>query len=762
MPKLTYILRRLVALGCLGVPTVVSAQAVCLPAPRLLTMMPMGGQAGTQIELTVTGENIEDSHELIFSHPGIVAQPKRNTENSVESNRFTVSIADDVPFGIYEARLMTRLGLSTARVFSVGNLPEVVRDKPNRSLASAMKLKVNSICNSLATEKSIDYYSLECRKGERLVIECAAKGIDSKLHPVLIFADADGRDRFVERRTGVLDLSVPDDGTFVLKVHSLTYEGGNPFFYRLSIQVAQPDAVIARLPATRSVCSFSWPPMGGIPKASGADSATQLEHEPNNDRTHAEAIQLPCSIRGAFAQAADVDVFDFNAKKGEVWWVEVASERLGVPTDPAILVERVTGEGTEEKVADLVELSDIPSPIKPSSNGYSYDGPPYDAGSTDVLGKVEIPETGRYRLSLRDLLGGTRNDPGNVYHLVIRQAEPDFALVAWGLHMELRNGDRAALSKPLTLRRGATIALEVVAVRRDGFDDEIELFMDGLPSGVTATGLKIGKGKSRGILLLTASDDAPSGWSHANFFGRATIAGTVAVRPCRVASMAWPVVDAWHEIPYPRLLADVPVSVRDEEAAPLSLVAGQPPAGQTVWTAKVGETLTIPLVHRRRAEFSGATMQLKVFGDGFQQSPRFEIPLTAEGSEAKLDLAKLNVAPGDYRVAFYGSAVARYRQNVAALTAAELAKQEAEAAVQARKVEVKEKEELARVAPAEAKQAAESLVAQAVEQERAAAVNLEQATKRLQEATEMSQPKDIVDIICSEPITIRVTPAEST
>ena len=45
------------------------AQVVCLPAPRLLTLMPMGGQAGTTVEVAVTGENIDGSYELLFSNP---------------------------------------------------------------------------------------------------------------------------------------------------------------------------------------------------------------------------------------------------------------------------------------------------------------------------------------------------------------------------------------------------------------------------------------------------------------------------------------------------------------------------------------------------------------------------------------------------------------------------------------------------------------------------------------------------------------------
>src|SRR5690606_25393418 len=110
--------------------------------------------------------------------------------------------------------------------------------------------------------------------------------------------------------------------------------------------------------------------------------------------------------------------------KGEVWWVEVASERLGRPTNPSVIVQQVTGEGDAEKLTDVAELVDIDSPVKVSSNGYSYDGPPYNVGSTDVLGKVEIPADGRYRLHLLDLFGGTRSDPANIYRLIVRQAQP--------------------------------------------------------------------------------------------------------------------------------------------------------------------------------------------------------------------------------------------------------------------------------------------------------------------------------------------------
>ncbi|MEJ7637050.1 MAG: hypothetical protein WKF75_03420, partial [Singulisphaera sp.] len=202
---------------------------------------------------------------------------------------------------------------------------------------------------------------------------------------------------------------------------------------------------------------------------------------------------------------------------------------------PFVVVQKVTKEGDREKLDDVAEFNDIASPIKPSSNGYSYDGPPYDAGSADSLGKLEIKEDGVYRLHVRDLFGGTRSEPRHVYRLVIRKAAPDFALAAWALHMNLRNGDRNALSKPITLRSGTTMALEVVAVRKDGFDGEIDLAMTDLPAGVTAAGLKIPAGKTVGTILISAAEDAQRSQGVAKIVGRAEIGGTTVTRPA-----AWP------------------------------------------------------------------------------------------------------------------------------------------------------------------------------------------------------------------------------
>ncbi|GAA5146593.1 hypothetical protein GCM10023213_39940 [Prosthecobacter algae] len=714
------------------------AQQVTLPLPHLLTLMPMGGQAGSQIEVTLSSESVEDISALLFSHPKITAQPLTGPDGKALPNKFKVSIAADVPPGVYDARVISRLGVSSVRAFSVSQLPEITRSKPNNTLETAMALPANSICNATMTKRAVDFYAFEGKKGQRVAVDCAAIGIDSRLTPVVILADAQGRDLMVNRTGGVLDFTPPENGRYHIKVSDLTFQGGERHFYRLALQEVAQNVPAPRQPQTQTVSAMSWPPMNLAAKA------TAQETEPNNQAVQAQKIALPCDLAGSFFPAADVDTYEFTAKKGEVWWVEVASERLGLNTDPFVLVQHVTQTAGKETLSDVAELYDIAPPMKVSTNGYSYDGPPYDAGSPDVNGKFEIKEDGTYRLQVRDLFGGTRSEAGNIYRLIVRQATPDFSLAAWAVHMTLRNGDRSALSKPMALRAGESRAFEVVVQRRDGFDGDIHIAMDNLPAGVTAEGLKIAKGKSMGHLILSASHDAKPGFTIANLFGRAMVNGKEVTRPCRLASMEWPVKDAKGEIPAPRLMADIPVSVTDSEHAPITIEVAE----HKVWEAKVGETLNIPLKITWHNEFTGTSIKLKAYGEGFTTLKEVDIPVKATTAELTLDLAALKTAPGDYTFALYGSGVSKYRYNPATVPLME--------------AEQKKAEQLATTAAAKAKKlaATDAQAAKvAAEKQKQAEALMADAVKRMKSVSAVAEPKDTVDIIVSRPIHISVKAA---
>ncbi len=720
------------------------AQSVCLPLPRLLTLTPMGGTAGAAVDVVLSGENQDDVSELLFDHAGIKAVPKLDDKGTPIPNTFQITIAADVPVGLYEARTWSRLGISSARIFSVSNLPEVTRTQANTARENAMSLTVPTICNAVLTNKAIDHYSFQATAGKRYNIYCAARGIDSKMEPVVTICDSQGRDLVVERKGAPLDFVAKQDGLHYIKLHDLTYKGGSEYFYRLTLQELAADAPQPTFFATQPIRSFSWPP-AGLP-----DSAVTTEDE----GAEFQALSLPIDVAGRFYPAADVDTFEFTAQQGETWWVEVASDRFGLNTDPALLIQMAKGEGEQKQWVDVLELADIASPVKPSSNGYAYDGPPFDGGSTDILGKFEVKETGTYRLSVNDLFGGTRKDPQNKYRLVIRKAQPDFAVAAWGLHAELRNGDRNALSKPAALRVGNTVAFEVVAVRRDGFDGEIELQMTGVPKGVTATGLKIPAGKMRSVVLLTAAENAPAGWANVEFTAKSKVGETEVVRPVHIGQMAWPIVDSWSEIPNPRLVRGFPVSVTTSESAPLTLSARE----ARVWEVKQGKKLQLPLLLKTRAEFSGSVVSLKTWGSGFESHPAFNINLTEQFPETTIDTNALKVPAGDYSIAFYGVAVPKYRYHPDSIAPAQEEVKQAEIAVNNVAEELKKQQEALASVAAENKAALEQQIAELNSKKQAADMALQNANNKLKSVTDRAAPRDTAEIIISEPITIRVLP----
>ena len=65
-----------------------------------LTTMPMGGKVGTQVEVTITGEHLDDAEDLIFSDSKITAKRKLDAAGEPIANRYVVAIAADCTAGV--------------------------------------------------------------------------------------------------------------------------------------------------------------------------------------------------------------------------------------------------------------------------------------------------------------------------------------------------------------------------------------------------------------------------------------------------------------------------------------------------------------------------------------------------------------------------------------------------------------------------------------------------------------------------------------
>jgi len=103
-----------------------------LPSAKLFSVFPPGGARGHVIDVEIGGADLDEARALLFSHPGISAQQRFGTKKPYEevappvAMKFRVTIAADVPEGIYEVRAVGRFGLSNPRAFVVGHRAEVM------------------------------------------------------------------------------------------------------------------------------------------------------------------------------------------------------------------------------------------------------------------------------------------------------------------------------------------------------------------------------------------------------------------------------------------------------------------------------------------------------------------------------------------------------------------------------------------------------------------------------------------------------------
>ncbi len=671
-----------------------------LPTPLLTTITPPGGKSGTEFEITVAGTDLDEADALHFSHPGIAATLK-------SPNHFAVKIPPQFPVGIYDVRVIGKLGVSNPRAFAVGDRLEVIRTKAHDKAEAAVELPVGSIFNGNATAAVADWFKFTAKKGERILIECAAREIDSRMSPVLAVLDAGGREIETVRKGGLLDFTAPSDGQFVVKLNDLTFGGGPEFFYRLKIskgpfvdfifppagvpgtkatftiygrglpggkpanlkagdqkplekldvEIALPAAAdAARERFTRPVSavddgffySLSTPEGASNPVFIGF-SATPIvrEVEPNNKVGQAQKITVPCEVAGQFYPAADVDCYAFDAKKGDVYWLEVFSHRTGRMTSPFLLVQR---EGTDIKEVYASEADP--------------GGKKFTTLSNDPAFRFEAKDDGTYRVFVRDLIGATRSNPASTYRLAIRKETPDFRLVALTEQPLQKKDDRSAVPRGMLLRAGETTAVKVLAIRRDGFAGEIELGAESLPEGVKCMPAKIEAGKTEGLLLLTAGEKPAKACVAFRVIGKAKIGGNEIRREASGGAVVWSVADFNIDAVQSRFTADFVLAVNGTEAAPIRIEAAE----DKVWQAKAGEQLQIPLRITRSAEFK-EPLKLKAAGlAAIDAMKEIDADAKAATVNATLDLKALKLPAGESTIFFSTQTKGKYRNKDTTVT----------------------------------------------------------------------------------------------
>lgn len=368
-----------------------------------------------------------------------------------------------------------------------------------------------------------------------------------------------------------------------------------------------------------------------------ASAPPVLEIADNNTSATAQPLTLPCEVMGKFYPQRDRDWFRFDAKKDEKFWVEVISQRMGLPTNPSLLVQRVTpAEG--EKPEQVQQLA------------YVYESTSLDGGSEfdvrhhDASFQFTAPADGMYRVMVRDANADVSADPRRMYRLVLNQGGGDFRLAAVP---EQSFGS-------VLLRKGGQAAIRIVAFRRDGFDGEIHVTASGLPAGVTCSDAILGPTSNVGMLVLSAAANAAPATTLVKVIGKAKVGSAEVTREARFGAALLPtIVRAQPNQNMPsvdaRLTRDLCVSVSASEIAPISFQAGD---GKT-WETSRGGKLTIPIT--RSGPFKG---QITFMGRGLP-GINFPVANVAANQPTGQALLTLNatIPPGTYT--FYLDGIAQ-------------------------------------------------------------------------------------------------------
>lgn len=725
---------------CVALVAVAAGEAWAQPMPvaRLFSIFPAGGKQGATLDVTIGGSDLEKVSKLLFSDPAVTAVQKTQPPGLGQEGpqpvpgQFTLTIGPEARPGICEVRAIGQYGVSNPRAFVVGTRDESNEKEPNNTREQATEVTLGTVVNGLSNGgNDEDFYKFTAKAGQRVIIDCWAYRIDSRMDASLVLFDASGkelaRNRDTNRRDPLLDFTVPADGDYYVEVNDLLYAGNSEYFYRLAIGTdayldfvfppagapgsndeytlygrnlpdgATSDVVSAdgkplealkvkiALPADQSVESLDFnatiePDESGIDglayrlaTPAGPTNSVLLgfatgpiirEAEPNDEPAKAQAITAPCEFVGQFEPPTDHDWVTIEAKKGDVLWMEVFSQRLGLATDPFLLVQQVTkNDKGEEQVKEISAVDDyLDSPPGRLRGGL----PLYDLQTFDPAFRFEAPADGTYRILVRNQADSPHRDPRLVYRLAIRPVKPDFRLVVKPRLLPFSadpNQNPPTVWSPL-VRKGGTESIDVVVFRRDGFEGEVQVTIDGLPQGVTSAPIVIGPGQDAGVLVLSAAEDAPESMSLVTVLGKANINGTEVVHPARSATMVWG-GQINQVMPRSRLTRNLAVAVSGVETAPFFVDVGGNPVLEMSKAGKV----EVPVKVIRRGDFKGNVALVPNAVPPNVKPPT--VTLDEKTAEGKLEIAlPPNTPPGTYSFTLLATTQVNYARNPEAVTEA--------------------------------------------------------------------------------------------
>ena len=499
---------------------------------------PVAVQKGSTSEVQLYSNfTLDGAHSVFFDRPGMsmsfletkpIKAPRRGRSGAGTPFRFRIEVPLDQRVGIYEYRVATSKAVSSASHILVTDFPVVLEAKAENGLIeSAQQVPFPAaVCGICNRAEDVDYYRFPGKAGQKVTLQIYAQRVTASIHSMVVSGKAYHMDSILTLigpngqvvaqndnyygGDSFIQCTLPSEGDYVLQVRDVRYVGSQKYTYcvemsdspfvhgTLPMAVQKGSSVEARLVGTlaeRATLTATKDEEAGwreqrFSTSAGPTNPTSIlisEHpqkvaaEGNLTRETAEALIVPMGVTGQFASPNQTHYYSFDANKDSFYRIEIESHRRQLPLDAVLTIYDAMGKKITE--ADDGKLT------------------------KDSRIMFKAPASGKFFLSVKDLhdRGGERF----LYHLTVEPAGPDFILKGEYYYAMLGPGTRMMWFAQVE--------------RLNGFDGPVEIQVEGLPPGVTATPVTIPKGLKDCAIVLSAAADAKIGASLAQVIGKATI-----------------------------------------------------------------------------------------------------------------------------------------------------------------------------------------------------------------------------------------------
>lgn len=472
-----------------------------------------------------------------------------------------VLIDPDAEPGEREFRLGTKTALTNPVVFQVGTLPEVLELEPNNKKAyqelptllrvpnlpggKAHELPV--LLNGQVMPGDVDRFRFRARKGQKLVIEAHARSLIPYLadavpgwfQATLTLYDGVGRelafaDDYRFNPDPVLFYEVPRDAEYELEIRDSIYRGREDFVYRIAVserpfitqafplgakEGVKTEALVSGWNLPDTSLPFDTEPGGDCIRWTAYSKGNQLsnsisyavdtlpectETESNDTIESSQNIDMPKIINGRIDRPGDVDVFRLSGRAGDEVVAEVYGRRLNSPLDSLLRLTDASGKVLEWNDDYVLKESHLHTNMMGLLTHHA-----------DSYLMARLPEDGTYYVHLAD----SQNHGGDAYSYRLRITAPqsDFAL--------------RVTPSSISLLAGGIVPISVYALRKDGFDGEIEVVLKDTSTGFKLNGSRIPAGRDSIRMTLTAPANTPGRPVAVQLEGRVRIGGRMVNRP---------------------------------------------------------------------------------------------------------------------------------------------------------------------------------------------------------------------------------------